>query len=171
MNITWRVANALLSLFFGLAAYVQHNDELAVFWTSVYALPCLHCLLVVLDCKLLYCAPFHKAILSLLGLYMIFSVYLFYRAVRIALTTQQYNLFHYAEGKELLGLLIVQSWMVLSVYFLNVRIPFDAMMSHTAKGLIICLALSPFALWLYQGCFGQSQPNAVTGNTNRSLVR
>ena len=156
MNFTWRLSNAIMCLFFGLASYVQHNDELALFWITVYALPCLVSFFTALDFKkVIHSDIFHKLMYFLLTLYIIFSLYLFYKALSIVISSSEYNLLAFQEGKELFGVIIIQCWLLLSIYFINARIPFDALMTTTAKIVIIFLALSPLALWAYHGCFGQ----------------
>ena len=172
MNLTWRLSNAIMCLFFGLASYVQHNDEYALFWITVYALPCLITLAIVLNCKMIYCHIFHQTVYILLSLYIIFSLYLFYRAVYIVVNDGQYNLFAYQEGKELFGVLIIQAWFLFTIYFLNARIPFDAIMNPLAKSILLILAISPLAMWIYHGCgFGLQQPELVVTRMNNNSGR
>ena len=160
MNITCRLANAIMCLFFGLASYVQHNDEWAILWISVYALPCIMCLVMAVDCTFLYNHRyFHLSVYSMLIMYMFFSLYLFGRAGIAVVNGGQYtkNLLEHQEVKELFGVVIIQSWLLFNIYLLNAQIPFDALINRSAKVVIIVLAMSPFSLWLYHGCFGERE--------------
>ena len=155
MSLAWRISNAIMALFFGLATYVQHNDEFAVFWILVYFIPCIICILVVLQVMITR-AHFQTFLYILIAFYMAFSCYLFYRVVLVVLPSDNYNLLHYQEGKEMFGVLIIETWLLIVVYFLNARVPFDSLLTKTAKGSIVLLSLSPLGLWIYHGCFGQN---------------
>lgn len=159
MNLSWRLSNAVMCLFFGLASYVQHNDEYALFWMTVYALPCFTSLMTALDLKIIHLDIFHKLMYLFLILYILFSFFLFYQALCIVISSREYNFLAFQQGKEFIGVLIIDTWALLSIYFINVRnIPFDALMTTTAKIVIFLLAISPLLLWAYHGCFGNKEP-------------
>lgn len=81
------------------------------------------------------------------------------------ISSGEYNLLAFQEGKEFIGVLIIQSWQLLSIYFINAsNIPFDALMTTTAKVVIILLAISPLVLWAYHGCFGNKKPELTNSN-------
>lgn len=157
MSLTWRVSNAIMCLFFGLASYVQHNDEYALFWITVYALPCFTSLASSLDLKFIYCETFHRVMYLGLFFYVSFSLYLFYRALDIVISNGEYNLqmYNFQEAKELFGVIIIQSWILLSIYIL---VPVHiTIMTTASKVAILGLSLTPLALWVYHGCFGQEE--------------
>lgn len=165
-SLTWKLSNCVMAVFLALASYVQHNDEYPVWWMLVYAVPCLVCLTMVADCKSLHSASMQRMLYFLLLGYFLFSLYLFTRGVRIVIDTGDIDLLAHQETKEMFGVLIVETWLLLCTYFVNARLPFDALMTRVFKWSIVILSLSPIALWLYHGCFGQSTPNVSPFNFN-----
>ncbi|KAI2797847.1 hypothetical protein BLOT_015267 [Blomia tropicalis] len=168
-----------MALFYALATYVQHNDEYPLFWMMIYAIPCLITILIAFDSRSTYVDLFHRMIYTALCLYMIFSIYLFIVAMHVIGSNQdkdgnqEYNILDYQEGKELFGVLIIQSWLLITIYFLNAKVPFDVLMTWTSKLIIIILSISPLALWAYHGCYGSPEKRddhiKINLNSNQTI--
>ena len=149
----WRISNAIMTAFFAMATYVQHNDDHPFFWMLVYALPCSITFSMMIDLKLCHTIHMQRFLLLLLNMYLFFSIYLFIRAIKVVIENNHYNLLEFQECKELFGILIIECWLMICIYVINIRTPLEAWMTSVSKLVIFLLSISPILLWIYHGCF------------------
>lgn len=167
----WCISNAIMTAFFSMATYVQHNDDHPVFWMLVYALPCLITFSMMIDFKICHTIYMQRFLLLLLNLYLIFSIYLFIRALLVIIENNDYKLLDYQECKELFGIIIVECWLMLCIYVINLRTPLEAWMTWISKLVIFLFSISPILLWIYHGCFEIFMPNSnITDKSNNFSV-
>ncbi|KAM8945705.1 transmembrane protein 220 [Pelodytes ibericus] len=135
----WRVCNGLMSVFFGLAAFVQINDPDAEMWIVLYLVPAILILLVSINPDITghgiwkTLADLHCAV-CLIGAAYLFGQLFLYR---------KKSILHEEEGRELSGLVINAVWMLLC----------RKSTKQTVDGfrLFIAVAISVFPIltWLY----------------------
>lgn len=135
----WRCCNFCMSLFFGMAAYVQVNDPDAATWIVTYSIPAALSMFVSLNPRITDniiwkgLSDLHS-IACILG-----SIFL---AWHLIIHTER-NLIHEEEGRELSGLLIVTVWMILC------RCTSYHSIGKFRLTLAAVITLLPFVSWLY----------------------
>ncbi|XP_075034233.1 transmembrane protein 220 [Mixophyes fleayi] len=135
----WRFCNFLMSLFFGLAAYVQVNDPDAEVWIVIYLVPAILILLLSIKPDITghviwrTMADLHFAACFVGSTYLGASLYVYSRK----------SMLHEEEGRELSGLVIIALWLLLC--------------RNTGKDSVgvfrlfvaVSIVLFPFITWLY----------------------
>ncbi|XP_072298788.1 transmembrane protein 220 [Eucyclogobius newberryi] len=139
LDALWRIYNASMSLFFGLAAYVQINDPDAAVWMVGYGVPSLLCALIGWWPHVTECAPWRRvadlhvllssAAVSILG----------WTLVKERVT----DVFQREEGREFSGLLLTVFWLLLCRH--SGRSPMGVCRVSAATAV----ALFPVVSWLY----------------------
>ncbi|KAM5273338.1 transmembrane protein 220 [Ctenodactylus gundi] len=136
----WRGCNALMAVFFALAAFVQVNDPDAELWVVVYTIPAVLTLLVGLN-PLVTGSFVWKMVSTVHILFcMVWAVGLAYHLLLHA----QQSILHEEEGRELSGLVIVTVWM--SLGHCSSKNPVGGSKQLAAA---IVIALFPFIAWIY----------------------
>lgn len=156
MALIWRISNGIMTLFFALATYVQHNDEYALCWMLIYFIPCIITSMIMFDVQFSQTIQMRRVIYFLLSIYIIISIGLSVQAAKIIANdkNENFNLLQHQEMKEFLGVLIIKCWLLICVYVTNIHHPLDPLMTNVCKISIILLSLFPISLWIYHGCFG-----------------
>ncbi|CAG5897243.1 unnamed protein product [Menidia menidia] len=135
----WRSCNALMSLFFALASYVQINDPDAGLWMVGYGVPALLCALIGFQPSVTETLPWRRgadlhvlistAVISTLG----------WRLYKEGVT----NVFQQEEGREFSGLTLTAVWLLLCRH--SGRAPVGMLRVSTA----VAITAFPFVAWLY----------------------
>ncbi|XP_033827254.1 transmembrane protein 220 [Periophthalmus magnuspinnatus] len=139
LDIVWRICNACMSLFFGLATYVQINDPDAGLWMVGYGVPSLLCALIGWWPQVTESAPWR----TVSDLHILLSS----AAVSIlgwTLVKEQVTaIFQREEGREFCGLLLTVFWLLLCRR--SGRCPVGVLRVSAAAAV----AVFPFVSWVY----------------------
>ncbi|NXI46375.1 TM220 protein, partial [Galbula dea] len=135
----WQLCNLLMASFFGLAAVVQVNDPDAGLWTVVYLVPAALTLLVSINPAI----TDNDVWRSLCDLHSAGCVLGIAALAHSLFTYAQGNILHEEEGRELLGLVIITTW--LSLCRSSAKSPLGGVRLSAA----VVVALFPFVSWLY----------------------
>ncbi|XP_028311564.1 transmembrane protein 220 [Gouania willdenowi] len=138
-SVIWRSCNLCMSVFFGLASYVQINDPDAGLWMFGYAVPALLCALVSIRPHLTETLAWRRvadlhvmlstAVVGMLG-------WALYRE-RVT------RIFQQEEGREFSGLVLAVFWLLLCRG--SGRAPVGGLRVCTA----VFISVFPFTAWLY----------------------
>lgn len=166
----WRFSNGIMTLFFALATYVQHNDEYALCWMLIYFVPCVITMMIMFDVQFCQTIQMRRLIYFLLTIYVLISIWLSVQAAKIIVNDENanLNLLQHQEWKEFFGVLIIQCWLLICIYVTNIHYPLDALMTNLFKIFIILLSLFPISLWIYHGCFGNDNKMKTDLNLNQN---
>ncbi|KAF6031907.1 hypothetical protein EB796_009809 [Bugula neritina] len=148
---TWRVCNAVMAVFTGICAVLQHNDPDPELWMPLYGLASLLCLAIATS-------PTFQGSIWWRVLVVLEMVY----CLAIATYTIMYiseetraiphgpNPLHYEESREVLGILVVMFWLAGCLFYIPERL--DESTSRQRETLVIILicslSLLPLILWL-----------------------
>ncbi|XP_042561475.1 transmembrane protein 220 [Clupea harengus] len=135
----WRICNLLMSLFFGLATYVQINDPDAGLWMAGYAIPA--SLTLILSWR-----PYITETLiwrRLADLYVLIGTTFCAMLAWILFKEGIINIFQQEEGREFSGLMLAVTWLLLCRH--SGRDEIGMVRLSTAVGITIF----PFVAWLY----------------------
>nr|XP_054590639.1 transmembrane protein 220 [Nothobranchius furzeri] len=135
----WKTCNAVMSLFFTLASYVQINDPDAGLWMVGYGVPAVLCALIGFRPHVTESLPWRRvadlhvmissAIISMLG----WKLY----------TGPVTHIFHQEEGREFSGLMLMAVWLLLCRH--SGRAPVGMLRVSTA----VAITVFPIVAWLY----------------------
>lgn len=139
---TWRLSNGFMALFFALAAYVQMNDPDPVIWMMIYGVPCVLCTALVMKSSLQDQFIWKLTAVTHLSACTFAVLYSLSVLLRTEITSK--NPLNYEEGREIGGLLIVVSWIVLCLVTRHKSSNETAVYLWTAT---IAIALIPFVLF------------------------
>ncbi|XP_031571868.1 transmembrane protein 220-like [Actinia tenebrosa] len=139
----WRIANAVMAVFMAIAAYVQINDPDPAIWITVYSIPCLLCLSIVIYFPIQDYFLWKAITMSHLAACVIGVLYLS-TIVSKQIWEGSTNPLSHEEGRELCGLLLVIMWLTVCKLANMKRL---ANMSIYIWALLIALSLLPFLLW------------------------
>ncbi|KAM4691186.1 transmembrane protein 220 [Rhinophrynus dorsalis] len=135
----WRFCHFIMFVFFSLAAYVQVNDPDSELWIVIYTVPAILILLVSISPDITghiiwkTLAQLHSVVCVMGILYL--SWYLFIHSKK--------SILHEEEGRELSGLLIIVTWMLLS------RETGKQKVGGIRLFIAASISLFPFLVWLY----------------------
>ncbi|XP_053309997.1 transmembrane protein 220 isoform X1 [Spea bombifrons] len=135
----WRVCNALMSVFFGLAAYVQVNDPDAEVWMVIYLVPSVLVLLVSVNSDITghgvwrALADLHCAVCLTGAVYLLGKLFMDSRE----------SILHEEEGRELSGLGIIALWLLLC------RKTHKQIVGGFRLFIAVSVSVFPFLIWLY----------------------
>ncbi|KAK7879590.1 hypothetical protein WMY93_033703 [Mugilogobius chulae] len=139
IGVVWRICNASMALFFGLATYVQINDPDAGLWMVGYGVPSLLCALIGWWPQVTECKPWRRVA----DLHVLLSS----AAVSILGWTlvkeQVTDIFQREEGREFCGLMLTVFWLLLCRH--SGRSHVGVLRVSTAAAI----ALFPFVSWVY----------------------
>ncbi|XP_038633794.1 transmembrane protein 220 [Scyliorhinus canicula] len=136
--MAWKVCNFCMAFFFALAAYVQINDPDAGIWIVAYVIPATLSLLVGLNPPIT--DNFIWKSLSELHMYMCSMVAILW-AWRLQHGAKN-NIFHEEEGRELLGLVIIVTWILLCRHS-------GKYLGGCRLSIAVLITALPFITWLY----------------------
>lgn len=146
-KILWRMSNGLMSVFFYLAAAVQHNDPDWYLWMPLYLTPSVITTLQCFTSDISKDSHFQNILKVLLVIFTCISLHCL--AYFLAHETPNHILSS-EEGRELLGSLIVTLWLLISsVYAIKLE-----EISVFGKYLIITFSLMPLVIWFFHYFFG-----------------
>ncbi|XP_061761708.1 transmembrane protein 220 [Nerophis ophidion] len=107
--IIWRVCNVLMSLFFGLATYVQINDPDAALWMVGYGVPALLCALIGLKHQVTETLPWRRVAdlhMTMCGGFLVMMAWKLSKE-------NPADVFQQEEGREMSGLMLTVMWLLL----------------------------------------------------------
>lgn len=150
----WRTINAIMTVFFLLAAYVNINDGDWYIWVPVYTVPGILSLISCIKPDSPNTALWSYSALAFLGICIALGVYIIISAVELKGVN---NPLKVEEGRELSGVLIMLTWIGMS-RFTNIGRPGGSVNNNVLRNsllLIVCLlAIIPVTIWSL--CFHES---------------
>ncbi|XP_049632981.1 transmembrane protein 220 [Suncus etruscus] len=132
----WRVCHGLMATFFALAAFVQLNDPDAELWMVTYAIPAVLTLLVGFNPHI----TGNFIWKSISAIHILFCITWSIGLLYYLLLHKKQSIIHEEEARELFGLLIITSWMILSKNSVGGRVQLF---------IAIVITLFPFVSWAY----------------------
>jgi hypothetical protein len=145
----WKIANVIMTIFLAFAAFVQHNDVDYMLWITIYAIPCFMSLFQVILPMINRYYLYHIIIRVLLVIYILLSTAFSYEFAIKSYNSDNYNPLHSEEGRELLGLIIIVIWILISVYYMSSELPTDVIVSKKIKLGVIGFSITPVLVWIY----------------------
>jgi len=64
-------------------------------------------------------------------------------------SNDSYNPLHSEEVRELLGLIIIVIWILISVYYMSSELPTDVIVSQKIKFGVVGFSITPVLVWIY----------------------
>ncbi|XP_077414503.1 transmembrane protein 220 [Vanacampus margaritifer] len=139
MLVVWRACNGMMSLFFGLATYVQINDPDATLWMFGYGVPALLCAFIGLKPHVTEMLPWRRVadlhIMLCTGMLLIIGWKLYGQN-----TT---GVFQEEEAREFGGVVLTVLWLLLC------RHSGRSAVGKLRVSAAILVTLFPFVCWFY----------------------
>ncbi len=148
-TIMWRGLNALMVIFFTMAAYVQINDADPYIWIPVYLVPAMLSTALVLKPSANTELPWIILCVTHIGVCIAGSLYLVLILIEIQAGLLQNPLQH-EEGREFAGLLIIIFWLAVCHYasFGSLRSSEGQKVKMNSLLLLtVVLAFAPLLMW------------------------
>nr|XP_061804930.1 transmembrane protein 220-like [Nerophis lumbriciformis] len=139
MLVVWRACNGMMSLFFGLATYVQINDPDAALWMFGYGIPALLCALIGLKPHVTEMLPWRRVadlhIMLCTGMLLIIGWKLY--------GLNMSGVFQEEEAREFGGVVLTVLWLLLC------RHSGRSAVGKLRVSAAILVTLFPFVSWFY----------------------
>ncbi|XP_038068628.1 transmembrane protein 220-like [Patiria miniata] len=151
----WAGINAVMAVFFALAAFVQINDPDPYIWVPIYAIPCLLCCSIVWSRDSID----HKYWRVTAAIHMCFAVFgivlLTFQVGQVHRKEGLFNPLSLEEGRELFGLLIALGWTLMCWFSGHIMTTCSTGKLTLLTGIVVLLGMMPLALWgtCYQADF------------------